>query len=417
MHANHSSQGEQAFGEDAELLTTVKYRSNHDAISFLQSALRNLNGVGLLRGPKGSGKTTIVRDLAMQLAQSADVAFVDGTHLKPRELLTRILTQFGHESKADPDEMLLQAVKEFAIRQTRSWQSPILIIDNVDRMYPSTLRILNTLAALDVQGPFALRFILTGNKGMQTLSESDGMTSVAQRSPDMYSLQPLSSKETMIYLHARMQAAGSERADTIFPFDVCDRLREQSGGWPGMLNRYALEAMKRSTGFPISVVDTYAPSEIKNKPVEIPVLDESAAVSRTPPRLIVSRDGDVLTEYEFKEKKVLIGRSDFADIAIDDDFVSKLHAVLLLYSDALVLLDLNSANGTTVNSVKVKKTILRDDDIISLGHHRLKVENAPAISEEMKELLKSPDTLKMKNLIDLRRLRARRRVAAAKSRS
>ena len=121
-----------------------------------------------------------------------------------------------------------------------------------------------------------------------------------------------------------------------------------------------------------------------------------------------------MLDYAFKEKKILIGRSDFADIIIDDDFVSKLHLMLLLYADALVLLDLNSANGTTVNSVRVRKTILKDDDIISLGHHRLKVENAPPISEEMQEILKSPDTLKMKNLIDIRRLRAQRRVKAAK---
>ena len=131
-----------------------------------------------------------------------------------------------------------------------------------------------------------------------------------------------------------------------------------------------------------------------------------------PPKLIITRDGDTLSEFTFKEKKVLVGRSDFADVIIDDDFVSKIHAVLLLYSDALVLLDLNSANGTTVNSVKVGKTLLRDDDVISLGNHRLKVENAPPISEEMEELLKAPDTIRMKNLVDLRRQRAQRRVQA-----
>jgi hypothetical protein len=65
----------------------------------------------------------------------------------------------------------------------------------------------------------------------------------------------------MIYLHARMQAAGSERADTVFPFDVCDRLRDQSGGWPGKLYDFALEAIKRSASFPISMVNTYAPGE------------------------------------------------------------------------------------------------------------------------------------------------------------
>ena len=88
--------------------------------------------------------------------------------------------------------------------------------------------------------------------------------------------------------------------------------------------------------------------------------------------------------------------------------------MLLLYTDALVLLDLNSANGTTVNSVKVGKTILKDGDIISLGHHRLKIEDAPPIGADMEAVLRSPDTLKMKNLIDIRRQRARRRMKLAK---
>ena len=138
------------------------------------------------------------------------------------------------------------------------------------------------------------------------------------------------------------------------------------------------------------------------------MLSTDTAKHRQPPRLIVTRDGTVTMEYTFSEKKVLIGRSDFADVIIEDDFVSKLHVALLLYTDALILLDLNSANGTTVNSVKVKKTILKDDDIISLGHHRVKIENAPVISEEIAQLLKSPDTIKMKSLVDMRKLHARR---------
>jgi type II secretory pathway predicted ATPase ExeA/pSer/pThr/pTyr-binding forkhead associated (FHA) protein len=417
MQENHSALGNRAFGEGSDSLTVIKYRSHHDALKFLQSALRSPNGIGLLYGPDGAGKTTIARELAMQLSSDADVAYVDGKQLKPNALLTRVLAQYGYATSDESDDALIRELGDFLLEQTRSWQAPVLIVDNVDRMYPSSLRLLNTLAAMAEQGRFALRLVLTGDKSMQALVESDGMTSFIQRDPVMYSLLPLSSKETMIYLHSRMQAAGSERADTIFPFDVCDRLREQSGGWPGKLNRFALEAIKRSDGFPVSMVDTYAPGKpLADANVQIPVLGKQEAVSRMPPKLIITRDGDTLGTFTFKEKKILIGRSDFADVIIEDDYVSKIHAALLLYSDALVLLDLNSANGTTVNSVKVRKTILKDDDIISLGRHRLKVENAPPVGADMEELLKAPDTIKMKNLVDLRRQRARRRMLAAKNR-
>lgn len=411
MQAHHTSLGHRAFGEGADTLTTVRYRSHHDALSYLQTAMRGSNGVALLRGPGGAGKTTTLRELAMQLASDADVAFVRGRQLKPRGLLTKMLNQYGFDTQAESDDELLKAIAEFAIQQARSWQAPVLIVDDADRMYPSTLRILNTLAALSTQGRFVLRLVLSGGQGLEALSQSEGMTSLIQRSPGMFELEPLSAKETMIYLHARLQAAGSDRADTAFPFDVCDRLREQSGGWPGRLNHFALEAIRRASGFPVSVADTRSPAGPIPESPPSPGKPEKAR--RPPPRLIVSRDGEPLLEYTFNEKKVLIGRSDFADVIIEDDFVSKLHVMLLLYADALVLLDLNSVNGTTVNSVKVRKTILRDGDIISLGHHRLKVEDAPPISADMEAIIKSPDTLKMKNLIDIRRQRAQRRMKLA----
>jgi pSer/pThr/pTyr-binding forkhead associated (FHA) protein len=68
----------------------------------------------------------------------------------------------------------------------------------------------------------------------------------------------------------------------------------------------------------------------------------------------------------------------------------------------LVLLDLNSANGTTVNSVRVKSTLLLDDDIISIGHHRLKVSGVPAEDAGTARRATMADTRRMKNLDKLR---------------
>jgi len=135
------------------------------------------------------------------------------------------------------------------------------------------------------------------------------------------------------------------------------------------------------------------------------------------PRLIVSRNRDTLGTYTVSDKKILIGRSEFADIVIEDLFASKLHAMVLVYSDALVLLDLNSANGVTVNSRKTKCAVLKESDIISIGHHRLKVENAPELSEEMQRMLLSKDTIKMKNIVDVKRLEeTQRRLVAIQNR-
>jgi len=425
MRADKSWIGDQAFGEDAGALVTVTYKAHQDALLFLRSALTEDNGAGLLQGPRSSGKTTVLTRLAEKLPSETAVALIDGARIKPRELLSRMLAQFGYETGLQSNEELVNMLSVFAVQQTRTWQPPILIIDNVDRMYPSALRILNTLAELKSQDCYAIRIIVSGAEGLSALIESPGMACLAERRVGSFVMSPLSLREALIYLHARLGACGVNNADTVFPVDVCDRLYQQSGGWPGLMNQFAREAIGRAAQFPLRLSDTEKKQEAEEEPAdtmpdaapdELPVLSENEAGNAIPPRLIISRDGKVITECTLSERKTLLGRSDFADIPIDDDFISKMHIAFLLYSDALVLLDLNSANGTTVNSIRVGSTILKDDDIISLGNHRLKVANAPPIGNEIAEILKTHDTVKMKNLIDVRREKARKRARAASSR-
>lgn len=409
----HASLAERAFGEGAERLVTVNYPAHEDALRFLSSALRQPNGVGLLYGPSGSGKTTIARELVGQVSRDAAVALVDGAQLKPRRLLTSMLLQYGLESHAEPDDELLRMIEDFACQQVCSYKPPVLVVDNVEQMFPKTLRVLNALAALDEQGQFALRIVLTGHEGLNSLAGSDGLADIARRNPGTHLIGPLSANETLTYLHARLRAAGSDHADTVFPPDVCERLRAQSNGWPGQLNHFALEAMERAADFPLNVVDTYSPQDFEKR-AGAEILALRAAGDSPAPRVVISRDGETVSEYTLQGNKVLIGRSDFADIVIEDEFVSKLHAALMLFDEALLLIDLNSANGTTVNAVKTHKSILQDNDVISLGRYRLTVQNAPAIGEEMAEYLNEPGTLRMRKLMDLRRQHARKAVAAAK---
>ena len=410
MQAKQSWFGHQAFGKEADGLVTVSYKSHEEALLFLQSALNEHGGVGLLQGKNGSGKSTVAQHLSDVLPGGAAVALIDGTHLKPLEMLSQMLSQYGYDTGLQSDDELEKVVRMFAMQQTKSSEPPILIVDNIDRMYPSALRALNALAELEVDDRYALRIVATGGDGLRELVESEGMPAMSRRQVGSYTMRPMSGKETLIYLHARLEACGVNNADTVFPVDVSDRLFQHSEGWPGPLNEAAIETIGRATSFPVTVTDTMVLNDVKldPPPEDLPVLGAREATGPLPPTLIITKDGKVVSENVVKHKKILIGRSDFADVVVDDQFVSKMHALILMYSDAMVLIDLNSANCTMVNSVRITTTILRSDDIISLGDHRVKVVNAPAISDEMASLIGSSDTIKMKNLMDVRRQRARR---------
>lgn len=387
MQAHGLSLASKAFGEHADTALIVAYESHQDALRFLAAALSQPNGIALLQGPNGSGKSTIIKQQLAWSARDAAVALVDGVHLSPRQLLQSALEQFGVTPVPLHDEQMLQAVNKFAAQQKRSSQSPVLIIDNVDRATPSTLRLLNWLAALDEQGGFALRLVLTGKAPLPALFSMDSTRSITRRNPATYSLNPMSAREATVYLRTRLIAAGGVHIEKVFPLDVCEQLHEASLGWPGKLHTCALERMQQAV------------SRREAKPV---------------PRVIVTSDGETVAEYELTERKYVIGRGDLADIIIEDSYTSKMHAMLQVYSNAIVLHDLNSTNGTTVNSVEIQKTVLRSDDIISLGGHRLKIVNAPVIGTAMDEKIRAADTLTLQNLADIRRLRAQHTIAALK---
>jgi len=387
MEERNSSLASQAFGKQADDDLIVAYQSHQDALRFLATSLGQANAVALLEGPSGSGKSRIVKEQSAWSARNAAVALVDGVHLTPHLLLTSMLSQFDIQHSTQHDDQLLQTLSRFLTRQTRSGKAPILIIDDADRATPSTLRLLNWLVSLEERSIYALRIVLTGKSRLSSILKSDSMRNFARRHPSTYSLNPLTPQETVIYLRTRHIAAGGKHTDKAFSLKVCEKLHELSNGWPGELNRCAILAMERLT-------------EIQSaKPI---------------PRIIVSRDGEHVATFKLTERQHLIGRNELADIMIEDSYVSKIHAMLQVYANAVVLIDLNSTNGTTVNSRIVEKTILRNDDVIALGRYRLKIENAPAMDREMDERIKTSDTLTMLNLEDMRRARARRTIKVLK---
>lgn len=389
MTSQGSKLARKAFGHGSAAGLVVSYESHQVALRFLADAVNQENGVALLQGPRGAGKTTITLEQATWWRRDVPVAVFDGRKAATRELVSGMLAQYGVEVVPQQDEQMLQVLGKYLSQQTRSGKAPILIVDNADRLSSSTLSLLNWLAALDTRGRWSLRIVLTGAERLAELASKHSLRSIERRHPAVFALNPLSKREAVIYLRTRLVIAGGEKPEELFPIEVCERLHELSRGWPGRLNDFALEAMSRT---------------------------EALADTRGMPRVIVTKDGATLAEYPISKRECIIGRDRVADIVLEDSYVSKLHAMLQLYANGLVLLDLNSTNGTLVNSVETKKTVLRNNDIISLGGYRLKVENVPDLSSELAEKIRKADTLTLKNLDDVRRSRARHNVMAIKHR-
>lgn len=89
--------------------------------------------------------------------------------------------------------------------------------------------------------------------------------------------------------------------------------------------------------------------------------------SRDRAYLIVLAGNEVGKMFKLDDGETVVGRSQRADIRIDDDSISRLHVKLRLQGTHVELEDLGSSNGTLVNGERISISQLRDGDKIRLG--------------------------------------------------
>lgn len=75
-----------------------------------------------------------------------------------------------------------------------------------------------------------------------------------------------------------------------------------------------------------------------------------------------------------------VGRDPGAGLPLDDESVSRMHARLDREGDALIVTDLKSSNGTSVNGQDVLRSALRPGDVVSFGDVQFKATRHSAIA-------------------------------------
>jgi hypothetical protein len=88
----------------------------------------------------------------------------------------------------------------------------------------------------------------------------------------------------------------------------------------------------------------------------------------------VTKNGELVKESTLSQEVIKIGRMASSHLQIDDEGVSKMHAVVEIGGDGDAhIIDLGSDSGTMVNGTKVNKSVIKDGDVIALGNVEIKV--------------------------------------------
>ncbi|MDH3440240.1 MAG: FHA domain-containing protein [Gammaproteobacteria bacterium] len=359
--------------------TFVTYSSQKAASKFLDKTRNNKRGMGLFHGPPRSGKTSIIWNYATStIPADHPVAIVDGNGMDETALLQAILDQFGYDVNFNSANERFNMVRVFVTQQASSGSAPFLVVENLDALEPSGQVALCELAALEVSGKCAIRMVLTSIQPMMPIVRKPTMKPILNRLTGEFQLKPLELKETRKYLRKKLIGAGCRNPEHVIPTDVCDRLHMESGGLPGVIDRLAAAAFSKCGKPPLKIDDVprkgNPESPIDNIPVlsEEPQADVEPEIDSSLPHLIVTFEGKTVNKAEINKERFMIGRSEHNDLPIDHEYISRQHAVLVRIGNATVILDLKSRNETYVNGKSIDNQVLINNDIISIGDHRIK---------------------------------------------
>ncbi len=396
---------EQPFRTHGEPLAFVSYQGQVAATEFLQTVYRAPHGVGLFQGPSLSGKSTIIHHFARSLNEDTAWAVINGKRLGPRTLLKRILNGFGFDHDLESQNELMSLARVYAMQQAAVHDAPLIAIENAHALQPEALQVLCELAELRAGFRSAVRIVLSSDRPLSQIMNAPAMECLAQRVTGTFNLVPMDEEETTRYISEKLIAGGAADPDAVVPWSVAAELYAASGGWPGIVDRLMLLALARAKRCPLTVADI-------ERPV-VPAMTGEAGLQKVSdaigvrPRLFLTYHGKTLREIPLDRARIMIGRSEHNDIAISSRFISRHHALFIRDGDTTLLMDLNSTNGTFVNSQRVSNHIMVHDDVVNLGHHGLKFHHPGAKSAPSLQGAEFNDTVIMKSLDDMRKLLAR----------
>jgi type II secretory pathway predicted ATPase ExeA len=212
------------------------------AMHAIDRAIRRAEGISLVVGPPGTGKSLLLAKVGESVAEDFKVALLSGARICTRRALWQsILVDLGQPYRGIDEAELRIAVAEIVRGLAASGSGLVILVDEAHTLPLRLIEELRLLANMPTPLP-AVHIVLAGPAALEERLGPPKMESFAQRIAVRSYLEPLDHAETVAYLRTQTKAAGLDW-DTCFEPGCDDAVYSVADGVPRLMNQLCDQAI------------------------------------------------------------------------------------------------------------------------------------------------------------------------------
>jgi len=249
----------QPFQPEPDLKFCFDSATHRRAMSYLGYGLAQGEGVVLISGEAGAGKTMLVD----RITSTADprrltVARVEGISGDAAEMLDQVLAEFGVPSGDHENDTPLERLETFLRQEARAGRRALLIVDEAHRLSDDALTMVAQLGTLQLSGQSLLQIFLFGQTSLQErIAAAPQLDALRQRIIATYHLDPMQVDEAAPYIEHRLRCGGWSGNPRFTP-EAYGLLAQASGCVPLRLNGLVSRALLLGDVHRLDIIDERA---------------------------------------------------------------------------------------------------------------------------------------------------------------